>query len=303
MHVSPHTAAASSLRAQRVSDAGNRQWKQTFHRTLSAVLAGLLCSCATVAPPPPRNVRIDPDPVDFGKVFVGDVENHAAVVENNTAARLNVAASSVTAGTPFTPGVATPALPVDVPPHGGALPFRFDFKPTDVGSFTAKWTVKIDGTDYALDLVGRGVGVVRSTPGIGFNSSDAGISETGGIDFRTLVVGQRRKGRLEVVHSGTDLVVGIPPQITEQPGNPRAGAFLLVKPTAPPASLTLVDPLTMRQLAPNERRSIGVEVEFRPRAAGTYKATLTIADANGTTVMRILLKGVATARADGESGD
>jgi hypothetical protein len=270
--------------------------KTFFLGILVIALAGL-CSCATtVTPPLPRNVRIDPDPVEFGPVFVGDAKNMPAVVTNNTAAPLNVAASTVQAGTAFSPGV-TPALPANVLPNGGALPFRFDFKPMDVGDFTAKWTVKIDGTDYTLDLRGKGVGVEHLGQRIGFNSQDAWVSDPNGIDFGSILVGQVKKGRLELVRGGQDLTIKIPPTITDFPGNPAAGAFKLRKPTAPPASLTLVDPATTNPLGPNDRRTIGTEVSFRPPRVGSYKATLTISDPNGNTVMRILLKGV------GISGD
>ena len=40
----------------------------------------------------------------------------------------------------------------------------------------------------------------------------------------------------------------------------------------------------------------GTDVALKPPAPGTYKATLTISDANGNTIMRILLKGVGTPR-------
>jgi hypothetical protein len=242
----------------------------------------------------PRNVRIDPDPVPFGAVFVGDTKNMAAAVTNNTAAPLNVAASTVQAGTAFSPGV-TPPLPLNVPPNGGALPFRFDFKPMDVGDFNAKWTVKIDGTDYTLDLRGKGVGVEHLGDRIGFNSQEAWVSDPDGIDFASVVVGQEKKGRLELVRGGQNLTIKIPPTITDFPGNPAAGAFKLNKPKPPPVTLTLVDPLTTNPLGPNDRRTIGTEASFKPPRVGTYKATLTISDSNGNTVMRILLKGVGVA--------
>jgi hypothetical protein len=109
------------------------------------------------------------------------------------------------------------------------------------------------------------------------------------------VVGQVKKGRLELVRGGRDLTIKIPPTINDFPGNPAAAAFKLKKPTAPPANLTLVDPTTTNPLGPNDRRTIGTEVSFKPTAVGTYKATLTISDANGNAVMRILLKGVGIA--------
>lgn len=261
----------------------------SLHRILVLVGAGFLGSCATVAPPLPANVRIDPDPVAFGRVFVGDVQHRTAIMTNNTAAALTVTTSNVTAGTPFS-AAAPPTLPAGVPPLAGAQPFRFDFTPTDIGNFTAKWTVNINGTDHALDLNGTGIGVIMPRQGMDFNPRDAWISKTDGFDFGTLVVGGEKNGRIEVVRTGADLVVRIPPTITDLPGNPRAGAFHLRKPTAPPATLTLVDQYTGVGL-----HAIGVEIDFRPTAPGTYKAILTITDANGAAVMRIFLKGVATA--------
>jgi hypothetical protein len=270
--------------------------KKLLH-SATAVALSFLCSCAaTVTPPLPRDVRIDPDPVNFREVFVGDTENRPAVITNNTAAPLNVASSSIQAGTPFSPGVVLSPLPATVPTGGGIAAFRFDFKPVDLGDFTAKWTVNINGTNYTLDLRGKGVGVEKKIQELGFNPRDAWVSETNGIDFGPVTVGQRKKARLDLVKSGQNLGVRIPPVITETPGNPQAGAFRLVKPTAPPTTLTLVE-FTIHPLAPNERVTIGTEVEFKPPAAGTYKATLTISDSIGLTVMRIFLKGVGVASA------
>jgi hypothetical protein len=238
--------------------------------TRFALLALPLLAACAASQPLPRGVTAQPNPLDFGKVFVGDPKDSNVSVTNGRAAAVPVTGAAVLAGTVFTAGGAgTPALPANLAANA-SLSFPIRFTPPAVGAHAGTWHVTVNGRTHAVAL--RGEGVLKFVDPV-INVSHG--SDADGLDFG-----------LVVVNTGVDLKHQV---------SPGAGAPLLAMPTVTGAGFRLKHPRAGDNLQlglPPGVLRIKVEIEFRPTQVGLHTGLLTITDATGRVLAKTFLQGV-----------
>ena len=236
------------------------------------LLAFVAAGCAST-PPLPANVTIAPDPIDFGKVYVGDQKAMNAVLTNGTTKPIQVRSSSMGPGAVFALGANPPALPAPLA-NGASLTFPLRFTPPSTGTHNGTWHVTIDRRPYAQSLTGEGVLFwFDDTSFVTGGNASAGS----GLDFGDVLVGESKELEVEMrnaILNGPAIVFPAAPVVAP------AGPFTIRRP-AGPATIN----------APPARSKVDVKVVFTPVAAGRFTATVTWTDNAGAVRLKVLASG------------
>ncbi|HXX93658.1 MAG TPA: choice-of-anchor D domain-containing protein [Planctomycetota bacterium] len=243
---------------------------------LAALLSTITAiGCAT--PNLPANVTVTPDPVDFGKVFVGDTGPKSATLKNASGSAISVDGSSLGAGTVFATGAKPPTTPAQVA-NNTTLAFPFTFTPTSPGSQKGTWNLTLDKKQYAVDLTGEGVGVliVGDLGVIG----KSGPSDATGLDFGNVVVNNTKSMDFTFYLASQTATYAFPAAPTVAPATPFSV-------TTPKGKTTLAQP-------PGSA-NVKITVVFAPTAVGKFTATLTWPDQGKTDRLKCYLQGNGTA--------
>jgi hypothetical protein len=241
-------------------------------KRIPVLLCSLLAAGCATTPPLPANVTLAPDPMDFGRVFVGDTRTLNAVLTNGTANALQVRSSVMGPGTVF--GQTPPALPAPLA-AGATMNFPLTFTPPSKGAHQGTWHLTLTRRPYAASLQGEGVLFVfdDTTFGVGGSATPAD-----GLDFGDVVVGQTKE--LEITMR--NIVLQGPPVVF-----PAAPALA---PAGPPFSVR--SPAGAHTVnAPPQRSKVDIKVVFAPTAVGRFTAVLTWTDNAGLVRIKAQVSG------------
>jgi hypothetical protein len=122
----------------------------------------------TPSPTPPGDVVINPDPVEFGDVLVGDTLTKTVTISNNTSNAVEIYNIFFEDTTPPNPFSFTATLPSTIPAYGD-ISFQVHFSPTSEGNVNKVLMIDWSYTtgNYAVNILGNGVSTINTpTPSI-----------------------------------------------------------------------------------------------------------------------------------------